>query len=96
MTVLSYSRYVVEPENADDHVVRRAALITAVRAEVPGLGPTRVARVDERTWLDVWLWESRESVEAARAYAPTLPEAAAAFALLGEHRLEFADVVDEV
>jgi hypothetical protein len=52
-------------------------------------------RVDERTWVDSWLWDSTEILDAALAGAPRLPEAAAAFALTGDVSAEQGELVAE-
>lgn len=97
MAVIRTTRLEVAPENADELLARRAALIAAVRAAHPGLTETRLARVDERTFVDTWRWESATSLQRALDSVFDIPEAGPAFALTETTTLdvEQADVVDE-
>jgi hypothetical protein len=96
MTILRLTRFTLKPTvDTEAMLTTRADLIDAVRAAYPGLDETRLARVDEKTWLDLWRWESAESLEAALAGAPSLPQAGAAFALLADASEERMDLVDE-
>ncbi|HEU4947892.1 MAG TPA: antibiotic biosynthesis monooxygenase [Kribbella sp.] len=95
MSVLRMTRFSVDPANADQMLAKRADLIAAVRANFAGLTEARLARVDDETWLDLWRWESLESLQTALAGAPTLPEAAAAFALIHDASEERGELVDE-
>jgi quinol monooxygenase YgiN len=97
MTVVRTTRLVVAPENADELLARRASLIAAVRAAHPGLVETRLARVDERTFVDTWRWDSAASLHCALDAVFDIPEAGPAFALTETTTLdvEQADVVDE-
>lgn len=96
MTTIRLDRFTVDPARAEEMRTKRHALIAAVRAAVPGLVETRLARVDERTWLDIWTWDSHDNAMAAvaRARAGSFPEAGAAFALTSELTTEFTEVVD--
>lgn len=97
MAVIRTTRLEVAPENADELLARRAALIAAVRAAHPGLTGTRLARVDERTFVDTWTWESASSLRRALDGVFDIAEAGPAFALTEATTLdvEQADVVDE-
>jgi quinol monooxygenase YgiN len=95
MAVIRITRFTADPANTDDLLARRANLIDAVRANHPGLTDTRLARVDDETWLDVWRWESDEALQAAVAGAHALPEAPAAFALVHGTTAEGGELVDE-
>jgi heme-degrading monooxygenase HmoA len=97
MTVLRIDRFTVEPDNAAELLTRRAALVAAVRGTVPGLLEARLAKVDDRTWVDMWRWDSLENAHAAvtRAQAGAYPEAAAAFELTRDVVTEFTEIVDE-
>jgi len=76
-------------------LLRRRKLLEAVRAESAGPAETRLVRVDERTWVDMWRWDSPETLRAALDGAPGLPEAAAAFAIARDVLAEQGEVVDE-
>ena len=97
MSILRFDRFTSDPDRATELLARREALVEAVRAAVPGLIQTRLTRVDERTWVDTWLWESKEAALAAVAQARSgaIPEVPAALALATDMTTEFAEVVDE-
>ncbi|MEV6284676.1 antibiotic biosynthesis monooxygenase [Kribbella sp. NPDC051770] len=95
MSVLRLTRLTVDADRTDEMLARRADLIEAVRRTTDGLTDTRLARVDEETWLDVWRWESGEALDQVSAVAPGLPEAKAAFAVVRDAQVERYDLVDE-
>ena len=95
MAVLRLTHFKTDPADTEELLVRRAALVAAVRKACPGLLHAQLVKVDDETWIDAWRWDSRASAEAALAQAPNLPEAAAAFALTRDTTAQFADVVDE-
>ena len=76
-------------------IANRAELIAAVRAAFAGLTEARLARLDEKTWVDAWRWDSPASMQVALAAAPALPEASAAFSLTRDLTAEQAELVDE-
>ena len=48
----------------------RAAAILGIRAAFPGLVDVPVVcRLDDGTWIDIWIYDSAESAEAANAGA---------------------------
>lgn len=97
MTVLRIDRFTVDPARAEELLHRRNALVAAVRKSVPGLIEARLARKDDRTWIDLWSWESHAHAQAAAELARSgaLPQAAAAFELATDVNTEFTEVVDE-
>ncbi|MDX6247461.1 MAG: hypothetical protein QOF10_821 [Kribbellaceae bacterium] len=95
MTILRLTRFTVEPSRADEMLEKRADLITAVRAKCAGPTETRLARVDEQTWLDLWRWDSDEALQEAVEVAHGLPEAPAAFAMVQDPTAERVELVDE-
>jgi hypothetical protein len=95
MTILRLTRFTLDPARTDQMLETRAELIKAVQSNCAGLTETRLARIDDETWLDLWRWESDEALQAAVAIAPTLPEAAAAFALVQNPTEERVELVDE-
>lgn len=70
------------------------APVDVVRDAVPGFVEMRLVGPDEETWIDMWRWDSRPSAQAAVARAPGIA-AAAAFSLVKDASVEFAEVVDE-
>jgi hypothetical protein len=97
MPVLRIDRFTADPDNATEVLSRRNALVDAVRDTVPGLLDARLAKVDERTWIDMWRWDTLENARAAvaRAQEGAFPEAAAAFDLASDVVTEFTEIVDE-
>ena len=97
MPVIRTIRFEVQPEDVEEMITRRNALVAAVRSGFPGLTEARLARAGDRVWLDSWLWESSASMDAAvqAVGAGSLPEAGPAFALIGNVIAETAEVVDE-
>ncbi|GAA3666541.1 hypothetical protein GCM10022224_033210 [Nonomuraea antimicrobica] len=95
MAFLRVVRFTADPADAEQVLARRAALIDAVRGRFPGLTQTRLARVDERTWVDSWCWDSPDTLAAAVAVAHDLPESGPAFALVKDATSEEGEIVDE-
>lgn len=63
---------------------RRPVAVQAIRTRCPGLVEANLIQLDEATFLDAWRWESRDAALAAAETAPSIPEAAAMFALIVE------------
>lgn len=95
MAVIRATRFTVDTADADTMLVRRAQLLEAVRAAFAGPTEVRLVRLDDETWLDIWQWDSAETLRAALEGAPGLPEATAAFAVTRDASVEQGDVVDE-
>jgi hypothetical protein len=95
MALIRTTRFTADPADAGAVLERRKKLLEAVRAAFAGPAETRLIRIDERTWLDIWRWDSPATLRAALDGAPSLPEAAAAFALARDLTAEQGDVVDE-
>lgn len=95
MAVVRYTRFTADPADTEQLLARRAELIAAIRASFPGLTGTRLARLDDNTWIDAWRWESAAALQAATDGAPGIPEARAAFALTADPTAEQAEIVDE-
>jgi hypothetical protein len=95
MAVIRTTRFSVDPADADTMLARRTQLLDAVRTAFSGPSEARLVRLDDETWLDIWRWDSAETLRAALEGAPSLPEAAAAFAVTRDASVEQGDVVDE-
>jgi hypothetical protein len=95
MTIIRPTRYVVEPSNAEALLERRAVLLDAIRSRCGGPDEARLLRVDARTWMDMWRWDSDDALRAALEAAPGMPEAAAAFALTKDVDVEEGALVTE-
>ena len=95
MSVIRIHRYTVDPADLSELIARRATLITAVRLAHPGLVETRLVRMEDGTFTDMWRWDTAEQMRAALAAAPTLPEAGAAMSLTRDAAAQNGDIVDE-
>lgn len=95
MTFLRITRFTADPADSERVVATRAELISAVRAQFPGLGPTRLARIDDETWMDSWCWDSKAALDAVAATVPSMPVAQKAFALVKEATIQEGEIVDE-
>jgi hypothetical protein len=95
MSVLRIVRFTTDPARTDEMLEVRAGLIAATRERFEGLTETRLARVDEHTWIDQWHWESAELMQRAIDNVATIPGAGEAFALIAEPSPEVAEVVTE-
>ncbi len=95
MTVLRIVRFTTPPEHSDQMLARRAELIAATRRRFSGLTETRLARVDESTWVDQWRWESAAQMQSAIDAVTTIPGAGEAFALIKDPSFEVMEIVDE-
>ncbi|GAA2394736.1 antibiotic biosynthesis monooxygenase [Nonomuraea africana] len=95
MSVITVTRFQIDPADAEQLRDRHAALVAATRAACPGLTEARLGRLDDETWVGVWRWDSAPSLQAARQAVPGNAEATAAFALTRESTVEDIDVLDE-
>lgn len=95
MPVIRTTRFTANPGDAETVLERRRDLLDAIRARRSGPTETRLIRIDDRTWVDMWRWDSLEAMETALDGAPSLPQAAAAFVVAQDVSAEFGDVVDE-
>jgi hypothetical protein len=95
MAIIRTTRFTAAPADAEKVLERRRNLLDAIRANFSGPAEARLIRVDERTWVDMWRWDSEETLRAALDGAPRLPEAAAAFAVARDVSAEEGVVIDQ-
>jgi quinol monooxygenase YgiN len=95
MAVLRIVRFKTEPDLAEEMLQTRAELIAATRERFPGLTETRLARVDDATWIDHWRWESADHMQAALDNVTTIPGAGKAFSLISDPQPEVVTIVAE-
>lgn len=95
MSVITVTRFQVDPSDADELRARHAALVSATRAAFPGLTEARLGRIDDSTWAGVWRWDSAATLRAAREAASADAAAAEAFALTRDITVDDIDVLDE-
>ena len=89
-------RYSVDdPAGLEEFLARRAELITAIRADHPGLVEARLIRLEDGTLMDTWRWCSAEAMQAAIEAAPSFPEARAAMSLTRNASADDGEIVDE-
>lgn len=70
-------------------------LIQGIRSGNPALTDTRLIRIDDGTYLDIWRWESADQMRAAAAAARDFPLVGQTFALVSGHAVTDGEVVDE-
>ncbi|MCW3819301.1 antibiotic biosynthesis monooxygenase [Micromonospora sp. DR5-3] len=95
MSVITLTRFTIEPGDVAALRTRHADLIAAIRSATPGLVEARLGKIDERTVVGIWRWESAEHLHAARRIAPDLPETAATFSLASAVTADDVAMVDE-
>lgn len=95
MALMRLTRFTIDAADREPMLTKRAALIDAVRARYPGLTETRLTRIDDEHWLDLWRWESDDHLQAVVAGVHDLPEATPAFALVRDATAESADIIEE-
>ena len=94
MAVTRTHHYTVDEADVPELLARRAAVIAAIRAAHPGLSHTRLTRLDDGTFTDVWRWDSAEQMRAALAAMP-IPEARAAMSLTRDATAQDGEIIDE-
>jgi hypothetical protein len=96
MEMVRIHRYNVDPADLDELLVRRAALIAAIRSAHPGLAEARLIRLEDGGFIDAWRWSSAEEMQAALASMSTFAEAAgAAMSLTRDAASEDGEIVDQ-
>jgi len=80
MEIVNVVRFKISPTREQEMLDTRTVLLAAARKVGPGPRHTVLTRVDEETWMDVWHWDSEESLTATQA--ARLPEAEAAFGMV--------------
>lgn len=95
MAIVRTTRFTIASADVEEMLARRAALITRIRADHPGLTETRLSRLEDGTYSDAWRYADLDQMQAVLATAPSLPEAAAAFAIAADLTAENAEIVDE-
>ena len=96
MADIRIHRYSVDdPAELDEFLARRVELITAIRADHPGLVEARLIRLEDGTLVDTWRWRSAAEMQAGLAAAPSFPEVRAAMSLTRNATSEDGEVVDE-
>ncbi|MEC3917478.1 hypothetical protein [Nocardia sp. CDC160] len=95
MPVLRVHNYRVDDADLDTLLAQRAALIAGIRKAVPGLTETRLARLEDGTYLDTWRWESAEQMLAALGASQGIPLVATTMSLTVDPSASNAEIIDE-
>jgi len=92
---LELSRYVVEGDQERPFLAKRGAMVEAAKENLPGLIDVTLARLDDGSYVDAWIWEDRSFCEAAMANIEAVPVIVDWLQHLGEDvSMEFGTVVD--
>jgi hypothetical protein len=93
--ILELSRYVVEGDQEQPFLAKREAMVEAAKENFPGLIDATLARLDDGSYVDAWIWEDRSYCEAAMAKIETVPVVMDWLRHLGEDvSMEFGTVVE--
>jgi hypothetical protein len=84
MEAFELARFRVDPSKAESLRQAWPRAVDSISTRFPGLLEANLARLDERTWMDVWRWESAAAAGAATKGAHEVPQAAAYFGLIDE------------
>jgi quinol monooxygenase YgiN len=96
MALISITRFQADPVDAEQVRAKHAALVTAVRAALPGLTEARLGQLGDGTWVGIWRWDSAASLQAARQAVPGTAAATEAFALVRDVTAEDLEVLAEL
>ncbi len=92
---LELSRYVVEDDQEQQFLAKRGAMVEAAKENFPGLIDATLAKLDDGSYVDAWIWEDRSFCEAAMAKVETVPVVVDWLQHIGEDvSMEFGTVVD--
>jgi hypothetical protein len=67
MAVLRPDRFTVNSVVTTHLTASRAELVTAAKDTFPGLLDVQLAQVDDRTWIEVWRWDTLASTQVVDA-----------------------------
>jgi hypothetical protein len=96
MAAVRVHRYTVDPADLQELLARRARLIDALRVAHPGLAETRLTRLADGTYSDVWCWESAEQQRVALGGMSRFGAlAGAAWSLTRDRSAVDGEIVDE-
>jgi hypothetical protein len=92
---LELSRYVVECDQEQQFLAKRGTMVKAAQENFPGLIDVTLAKLDDGSYVDAWIWEDRSYCEAAMAKAEAVPAVVDWLQHIGEDiSMEFGTVVD--
>ena len=86
---VEFVKYRLKALSEEEFLQLRSAAITAVKAAHPALVAVPVlSQQPDGSWVDVWLYETKEGAEAANADAGDIPEFLAFSGVLGDVEIE--------
>ena len=92
---LELSRYVVEGDQEQQFLAKRGAMVEAAKENFPGLIGVTLAKLDDDSYVDAWIWEDRSFCEAAMAKVEAVPAVADWLQHISEDvSMEFGTLVD--
>ena len=92
---LELGRYVIGRDQEQPFLAKRETMVEAAKENFPGLIDVMLAKLDDGSYVDAWIWEDRSFCEAAMAKAQAVPEVAGWLQHIGEDfSMEFGTVVD--
>ena len=92
---LELSRYVVQDDQEQQFLAKRGAMLEAAKENFPGLIDVTLAKLDDGSYVDAWIWEDRSFCEAALAKVETVPVIVDWLQHIGEDvSLQFGTLVD--
>jgi hypothetical protein len=92
---LELSRYVVEGDQEQQFLDKRGAMVEAAKESFPGLIDVTLAKLDDGSYVDAWIWEDRSFCEAAMAKVETVRVVVDWLQHIGEDvSMEFGTVVE--
>ena len=92
---LELSRYIVEGDQEQQFLAKRGTMVEAAKENFAGLVDVMLARLDDGSYVDAWVWEDRSFCEAAMAKVETVPVVVDWLQHIGEDvSMEFGTVVD--
>jgi hypothetical protein len=81
MAVLRPVRFTIDPADTAHKLTRYAAVVAAAKGAFSRFIGVELVKIDDRTWADVWRWDSLANPQATSAGGQSIPQAAAAIAL---------------
>jgi hypothetical protein len=92
---LELSRYVVEGDQEQQFLAKRGAMVEAAKENFAGLIDVTLAKLDDGSYVDAWIWEDRSFCEAAMTNVEAVPVVVDWLQHLGEDvSMEFGTVVE--
>ena len=95
MATVRTHRYMLGPDQVEKFLAQRAELIGQWRAAGLDLVETRLYRLEDGTYLDIWRWASDQVMAKAFGAMGELPLVGATLRMTSEHSAVDGDLVDE-